>query len=709
MDNCCKLLKFNNSRIKETRMVTEANSQLNKLLKLCVFDEDVSSNQPSANIFDYLMINVPSKKPKNNENLLLNLLYIFIITLKLFSSRRKINLTKLEFEQDEELISDFHKTIFNQNNLEVDEHIKNYSDLLKIIFSCYVSKYFLLNLKLFKHKSPHLIGLLNNNYIKQFNLFNLYLVGNNNTKTSGLKVKLKLIYFNLTINYFHELIDHFNSTTSAYVQFLSLLKQTYKFIFENLDFICFPVTKYCSDLKEEKQKFYKKLLEILISIRTFKYNLHHVQTCPKHKHTSLTCKQFDRQQQQKSSIQIHNSITCIATTSDDNSGMAHKCLFKKINFKLLIEFMKKNSSYENKKVTLNLLHNFGLCTCVELESVLDLIDLNGILIEDLEGLNRIFNDYFIHLSGLNVENKPILTFDADDVNGLTKHLQKSTLYFKCEEILLKFNDKSYLLMNLLKNTIYKLDKFTFNKQSNLILIIVKLSEVCLDKLCSLDAVNDDVSVNSSCIGIFKTICIYLNQFLSRFNFYFTNVINHVNLNLTYFIELFVQKSLNIYSQIEKLCFKYEIDFKSFIEPISICSNFLIIHEYMNFKFKTSQNSQLILTKSFIVHLSCVFPSLGEHNLTMVSEQAKEDFRLDFHHAIVQILLNSYWKCKIFRLYLNGFTNFATDVLTYVNIYLKSTEKKEVSLTFLETLFDFILTYYYFNSQVSFIFIVLKSL
>ena len=679
MDKCYKLLKFNQNIIKNKTNVVD---KTNNLFDLFVLEENLCCYQ--SNIFDYLMINIPTKKPNNNDNQL-NSLYIFIITLKLFTSRKKINLTKYEFEKDDELLTSIHKILLN----EMSEDTTNYSFLLKVIFSHYLNKYFLSNLKTSKKKFPNLICFLNNIYSKQFNLFNLYLVDNYSNKASTTEKginKLKFIHFNLTIAYFYEQIDYFTSTSLAYVEFLTTLKQIYKFILENLNFICSQQTNDFIDSKEEKERVYKNLLEILYSIKKYKYNLHHSQTCPKQKHNSFVCKQFDRQQH-KSTIQIHHSITCLAANASNN--LVQKCLFKKINFKLLAEFMKqKNANHENKVILFNLLYNFGLCTCIDLESLLDLMDLNGIEIDDLDSLNNTFNDYLIYLSGLNIEHKQ-LCLDTEDASSLKKHLQNSVLYLKCEEILLKLNGKSYLLMNMLKNTIYKLDKYTSNKQFNLIVIIIKLSESCLNRL---NSVNDENTKLNANIGMFKAICIYLNQFLSRFNFYFTNVTSHVNLNFNYFIDIFVHNSLNIYSQTEKLCLKYEIDCTKFIEPLSICSNLLIIHEHMNLKFKISQNNQLVLTKSLVCSLSCIFPSLSE-------QHKKCEFCLDFYQSSIQLLLNSYWKCKIFRLYLNGFSNFDSELISCASSYLKSTDKKDVSFSYLEVLFDFILTYYYFNLKV----------
>jgi hypothetical protein len=679
MDKCYKLLNINLNLPKN-----KINDKTNKLFDLFILEENLSCYQSTANIFDYLMINIPTKKPNDNH---LNSIYFFIITLKLFTSRKKINLTKSELEKDDVFITDFQKILLN----EISEDSTNYSFLLKIIFSFYLNRYFLSNLKSFKKKSPNLISYLNKIHSKQFNLFNVYLADYYNNKVStkpnekGIN-KLKFIYFNLTIDYYYEQIGNFNSTSLAYVEFLTNFKQIYKFIFENLCFICSSSqeSNYI-DSKEEKEKVFKKLLEILYSIKNYKFNLHHSQTCPKQKHNSFTCKQYARQKF-KSSIQIHHSITCISV-ADTNDSLAGQCLFKKINFKLLAELMKQSVNHENKVILFNLLYNFGLCTCIDLESLLDIMDLNGIKIEDLDFLNNIFTDYLIHLSGLNNENNQ-LCLDTDDPSSLKKHLQYSALYLKCEEILLKFNEKSYLLMNMLKNTIYKLDKYTFINQFNLMIIIIKLNESCLKRF------NSIAEENASNIGTFKAICIYFNQFLSRFNFYFTNVpSNHLNFNFNYFIEIFVQNSLNIYSQIEKLCVKYEIDCTKFIEPLSICSNLLIIHEYMNFKFKTSQNNQLVLTKSLVSSISCIFPTLSDQQHKIF------DFDLDFYQSSIQILLNSYWKCKIFRLYLNGFTNFDSELINCANDYLKSTEKKDISFSFLEILFDFILTYYYFNLKV----------
>ena len=135
---------------------------------------------------------------------------------------------------------------------------------------------------------------------------------------------------------------------------------------------------------------------------------------------------------------------------------------------------------------------------------------------------------------------------------------------------------------MLKNTVFKLDKYTFNKQFNLIVVITKLIEDCLSRLS-----------NNNDLKMFKNICVYLNQFLLRLNCYFLGLSNDMKQNFNYLVEFFVLNGLGIYLKLDKICLKYEIDYEKFIEPISICSNLLLMHEYTNFKFKNSQNNQLV--------------------------------------------------------------------------------------------------------------------
>ena len=135
--------------------------------------------------------------------------------------------------------------------------------------------------------------------------------------------------------------------------------------------------------------------------------------------------------------------------------------------------------------------------------------------------------------------------------------------------------------------------------------------------------------------------------------------------------------------------------------MSICSNFLILHEYMNIRLKNTQNNQLVLTKSLVNYLSLIFTSLGE--VPEQVEMKNSDFFFYFNEATVQILLNSYWKCKIFRLYLNGLSDFDVNLINSTKNYLNRTPKNHISFSFLETLFDLMLIYYYFNSKVSILF------
>ena len=130
MHTCYKLIKLN-------KKVLFKNS--NKLIDLKEFKQlnKIIINEKTINLFDNLTIYIPNRlntsiesgesssiDDKNAINCLQKLFYILIVVLNLFSSKRKFNLNKTEFDKDAELIKKYNDLLLVNSTTTTNDYEK---------------------------------------------------------------------------------------------------------------------------------------------------------------------------------------------------------------------------------------------------------------------------------------------------------------------------------------------------------------------------------------------------------------------------------------------------------------------------------------------------------------------------------------------------------------------------------------------------------
>lgn len=154
----------------------------------------------------------------------------------------------------------------------------------------------------------------------------------------------------LVVDYMYDYLIYTSETISDLSSFdclVGMLELTSDFIFENLfvDSARWPAVM-------------KKLHTLLAQMRALKNNHEHALNCLRPKHTSQWCK---------------HDLVEIASRHNDITGVKSRCVFAKVNkFSLrLVATLDKPGEHDKRHRLLSLIEEFGLCTCLDVNDLID--------------------------------------------------------------------------------------------------------------------------------------------------------------------------------------------------------------------------------------------------------------------------------------------------------------------------------------------------
>lgn len=480
--------------------------------------------------------------------------------------------------------------------------------------------------------------------------------------------------------------------------------------------------------------------QLLIELRHFKNSLEHNQTCLRLKHSTQVCKQ---------------NIADIASRHNDISLVENECFFARINkslFRILVNL--SASDQKRSKRVLNLIEKLGICTCIELEKLVELQNINssGVYYYD-EQLSSIILDYlYLTLrnsksnSGLNLPTEtkrksiffPLLIDESLVPKENKQETYNADLFKKFHEIISQLNEKSLLVCKYLTSSLKNYAKYLEPNDT--------ICGQCLQykwMICEifylykdiLKLILDDQNKEFGCkIRIFEIICKYLIDFLvltSSSNYLLDSEttslnspttpnsakepkqsagvrssVSHFNINNSNemtnsqhefeksinkkFLDFLSKNSIKIYENISELCALFEL---SPYLSILICSQLIL------FKNELSDLSLFLTNEQYLS--KCLIDTIDRSNQLLAN------------YSIINILLELYIKCARFRNALNECQHFHLNLLNCLNVAfgLKMDEHDQIdaqrienlsdqALKYIELLLDLLFSYFYFNKKVS---------
>ena len=327
-----------------------------------------------------------------------------------------------------------------------------------------------------------------------------------------------------------------NYTTSpfAFDALLSLIDQTNLFIFENIFLL-----ESDDDAFDSDGSHWRKLIEILAEIKSYKNNYDHIQSCLRSKHTTQSCKANINEIGSR-----HNDITNMNYGSNECSfAKLIKNLFRILlasasldkQFSIISETNldepKTNASLKLNRLV-DLMAKLGVCTCIPLDELIamqryeatkssKLQIQNNIRIDNYYFSPMIFSIVFEYLFAIcssssstsvaKSEKKSVFSnLLVDEALIKPKHSQtggfegseaSGELFAKFYDIISKFDEKSVLLSKYLSRTLRKYSKYVPVVSSASELAEISSSPSNMDESnpahSTQTAKADDVEINSN--------------------------------------------------------------------------------------------------------------------------------------------------------------------------------------------------------------------
>jgi hypothetical protein len=463
----------------------------------------------------------------------------------------------------------------------------------------------------------------------------------------------------LIVDYVHKFqANYFSINEDLNLYFLlnmNLMQETiYKYCIHNLDFLVgFDSTCFT------------RFSDIMAKIKLNKNYIEHMQTCLRTRHQA--CK-----------------LTNDALTSNKHNGITttSTCLLKSILFELILSM---RVTHNDDKLLL-LANQIGICTCCDLYELVDFVDSNRI---DVDLISHMLYDFLMYTTNF-------YTFNLNQTNDY-----EDTLVAKIIKVICEYNRKSLVIVRMLTNTIYKLNKLTYAKHINLIKIVFRVADLCLG---TMSCANDDDRLGVKRL-VYECLCKYTNQFLTVFNSSQLSIGRggdvgpigqqqaRVNLN-NYLLSFYNENLMKLFNT--QIDLNRTDTFKSpenHMQIISICSQLILYQEifYVNLNsVKVNQTHLCALFVEFVrdTSLSTLCAPIG--------------FNVYGNERFLQILLDLYWRCSMMRHYFNDMDDdFDANLLAIFQGSFKPNENFNV----LELIADILLTHYCYNRKVSMFYIV----
>jgi hypothetical protein len=469
------------------------------------------------------------------------------------------------------ILNDLCDIIFNKYEYQCENDAIN----TKLLYAKFLGKLFRLNFINLNKKSVKsnnfsgrqysntaqntvLTSKINNLFLKQFNVITENLTLSNENSNA-----IKLEFLEVCINYLYEfslfsnistrftstqasasetahnshLVLNVNSKTSlAFESLKTLLEQTNEFLFKNINLLDFNENKLSDDSKSSNDSaaelisdslptndltYWKKLTHLLVDMKQFKNNYDHIETCLRTKHVFNLCKLSLNEIESK-----HNNIS--------NLKSSEECLFAKIGLKILDMLVQKGLGETLGYHFVILLEKIGLCTCLNFDTVLNLIEketilqnedlLNSVVFEFILSLFKYKNESsesrfkddtleeFTLMSGVDSRRRSVF-FDCPQNSSLNQSEEYTSVFDKFSALISNFDRQSAVLCKFLNSSLKKYTKFI--QKSSIFLTLS--SPISSSRNSGIESAGLTISLNQSVLYkqfIYEIIYLY-NRILGK--------------------------------------------------------------------------------------------------------------------------------------------------------------------------------------------------
>ena len=605
---------------------------------------------------------------------------------------------------------------------------------LKIIYLKFLIKLFDLNFKnLIKQNLPNSLKAVSNAiFLCQFNIIQ-----------SSKEITILSNLLRLTIEYIYNfalscgLVTNSrskNTTTpniASFTAVLSLLEPTASFIIAHLHLTT--------------DGLYTKVIDIIVEIKSFKNYQEHSQICLRGKHSHLTCK---------------TSLIEINTKHNDVTNLSGHCLFSKIIKLLFHGYHEFNINHMHNKMNkikfIDIINKFGVCTCVDLNELLDMFRLKETYVYS-DDLCTSFCDYIYITCTTNDDTHRVPTSPTglelkkpSRINSQRRStffpllveeslISQSVINFKnndvfklCFTIIRSRNEKSLLLCRYLSSSLVKFNKFLpeqkvsspqaikfkwitneiFYLYEKVLRYLVRLMNGAGDISGSEDDSDENITKSELNLVIFELIIKYFKDFLELWNTY-SNFTSEDEVLLTTTPTTNVSKTFsdrkNLTSNLayDSVNSNHQVEMKINTKFVSFVSkNAVDLHENiieLCVLFNRAPNlhvcSQLILFK----HLhSSNSENIEQHLCKAFIQLIDQNHVMLDDYSTLDTILELFVKCSAFRIALIECQHFHLSLLTCLEDFFNhpNIDTNPKGTKFLEVLLDLIFVYFYFNRKVA---------